>query len=120
MVGTFDLKRFDTPDEVRTFEKGRLAVVKVGGTAVGVGSGSIGMGVRFTLRMEFRTPGGTFTVTNRLHAGNLAAIGLEPGSRFEVEDLVTGHRWDWGDANYVRLDAFTRPAHVLHVVRGSR
>ncbi|TYL51255.1 alpha-1,4-glucan--maltose-1-phosphate maltosyltransferase [Agromyces mariniharenae] len=51
---------------------------------------------------------------------DLAAIGLEPGSRFEVEDLVTGHRWDWGDANYVRLDAFTRPAHVLHVVRGSR
>ncbi|MFE6255691.1 maltotransferase domain-containing protein [Agromyces sp. NPDC057865] len=51
---------------------------------------------------------------------DLAAIGLEPGSRFEVEDLVTGHRWDWGDANYVRLDAFTRPAHVLHVVRGPR
>ncbi|MGW9184978.1 alpha-1,4-glucan--maltose-1-phosphate maltosyltransferase [Agromyces sp. NPDC055661] len=51
---------------------------------------------------------------------DLAAIGLEPGTRFEVEDLVTGHRWDWGDANYVRLDAFTRPAHVLHVVRGSR
>jgi starch synthase (maltosyl-transferring) len=50
---------------------------------------------------------------------DLAAIGLEPGTRFEVEDLVTGNRWDWGDANYVRLDAFTRPAHVLHVVRGS-
>jgi len=49
---------------------------------------------------------------------DLAAIGLEPGSRFEVEDLVTGHRWDWGDANYVRLDAFTTPAHVLHVLRG--
>jgi starch synthase (maltosyl-transferring) len=50
---------------------------------------------------------------------DLAAIGLTPGIRFEVEDLVTGHRWDWGDANYVRLDAFTRPAHILHVVRGS-
>jgi starch synthase (maltosyl-transferring) len=50
---------------------------------------------------------------------DLAAIGLEPGIRFEVEDLVTGHRWDWGDANYVRLDAFTRPAHILHVVRGT-
>ena len=50
---------------------------------------------------------------------DLAAIGLTPGIRFEVEDLVTGHRWDWGDANYVRLDAFTRPAHILHVVRGT-
>nr|WP_307038592.1 alpha-1,4-glucan--maltose-1-phosphate maltosyltransferase [Agromyces ramosus] len=48
---------------------------------------------------------------------DLAAIGLTPGIRFEVEDLVTGHRWEWGDANYVRLDAFTRPAHILHVVR---
>ena len=39
--------------------------------------------------------------------------------RFEVDDLVTGHRWEWGDANYVRLDAFTRSAHIMHVVRGS-
>jgi starch synthase (maltosyl-transferring) len=50
---------------------------------------------------------------------DLAAMGLAPGIRFEVEDLVTGDRWDWGDANYVRLDAFTRPAHILHVVRSS-
>ena len=50
---------------------------------------------------------------------DLAAMGLVPGIRFEVEDLVTGDRWDWGDANYVRLDAFTRPAHILHVVRSS-
>ncbi|GAA1832409.1 alpha-1,4-glucan--maltose-1-phosphate maltosyltransferase [Agromyces salentinus] len=50
---------------------------------------------------------------------DLAAIGLAPGSRYTVEDLVTGHRWEWGESNYVRLDAFTRPAHVLHVVRGT-
>ncbi|MFF2369567.1 maltotransferase domain-containing protein [Agromyces sp. NPDC058110] len=49
---------------------------------------------------------------------DLDAIGLAPGARFTVEDLVTGNRWEWGDSNYVRLDAFTRPAHVLHVVRG--
>lgn len=35
MVGTVDLKRFDTPDEVRVFEKGRLSVVKVGGMVLG-------------------------------------------------------------------------------------
>jgi hypothetical protein len=35
MVGTVDLKRFETPDEVRIFEKGCLAVVKMGGMALG-------------------------------------------------------------------------------------
>ncbi|GAA1753887.1 alpha-1,4-glucan--maltose-1-phosphate maltosyltransferase [Agromyces humatus] len=49
---------------------------------------------------------------------DLAEIGLEPGARFEVEDLVTGTVWEWGASNYVRLDAFTRPAHILHVRRG--
>jgi hypothetical protein len=33
--GTVDLKRFETPDEVRTFAKGRLAVVRVGGMVIG-------------------------------------------------------------------------------------
>ncbi|WP_395246078.1 maltotransferase domain-containing protein [Agromyces sp. MMS24-K17] len=48
---------------------------------------------------------------------DLAALGLEPGRSFEVEDLVDGSRWEWGTSNYVRLDAFTRPAHVLRIVR---
>jgi hypothetical protein len=29
------LKRFDTPDEVRTFEKGRFEIVRIGGLTVG-------------------------------------------------------------------------------------
>ena len=41
--------------------------------------------------------------------------GAAPGSRFPVTDLITGQRWDWGEHNYVRLDAFTEPVHVLHV-----
>ncbi|MGH3704420.1 MAG: alpha-1,4-glucan--maltose-1-phosphate maltosyltransferase, partial [Agromyces sp.] len=48
---------------------------------------------------------------------DLEAIGLAPGARFEVDELVTGERWEWGASNYVRLDAFTRPAHILHVRR---
>jgi hypothetical protein len=35
MVGTVDLRRFETPDEVRVFEKGRLAIVKVGAMVLG-------------------------------------------------------------------------------------
>ena len=41
--------------------------------------------------------------------------GAAPGSRFPVTDLITGQRWEWGEHNYVRLDAFAEPVHVLHV-----
>ena len=46
---------------------------------------------------------------------DLAALGLEPGTEFEVRDLVTGQRWQWSARNYVRLDAFYEPVHILHV-----
>jgi starch synthase (maltosyl-transferring) len=48
---------------------------------------------------------------------DLSALGLEPGTLFDVRDVVTGARWVWGDANYVRLDAFQEPVHLL-VVEG--
>lgn len=35
MTGIVDLKRFESPDEVRVFEKGRLSVVRVGGMTIG-------------------------------------------------------------------------------------
>lgn len=41
--------------------------------------------------------------------------GVAPGDPFEVEDLVTGARWTWSDHNFVMLDAFTDPVHILHV-----
>ncbi|MGP6171910.1 maltotransferase domain-containing protein [Microbacterium sp. A204] len=41
--------------------------------------------------------------------------GIALGDRYEVEDLITGAVWTWSDHNYVRLDAFTDPVHVLHV-----
>jgi starch synthase (maltosyl-transferring) len=41
--------------------------------------------------------------------------GVEPGTPFEVEDLVTGAVWTWTDRNYVRLDAFAEPVHILKV-----
>ncbi len=41
--------------------------------------------------------------------------GVEPGEPFEVADLVTGAEWTWSDHNYVRLDAFHEPVHILHV-----
>ncbi len=41
--------------------------------------------------------------------------GVEPGAPFLVEDLVTGQSWTWTDHDFVRLDAFAEPVHILHV-----
>ncbi|MGX5679952.1 alpha-1,4-glucan--maltose-1-phosphate maltosyltransferase [Schumannella luteola] len=46
---------------------------------------------------------------------DLTRIGLDPDSRFTVRDLLTGDSFEWGRDNYVRLDAFTQPMHILHV-----
>jgi starch synthase (maltosyl-transferring) len=47
---------------------------------------------------------------------DLAALGLPPDTEeFGVRDLITGQRWTWGVSNYVRLDAFTEPAHILTI-----
>lgn len=41
--------------------------------------------------------------------------GVEPGTPYDVEDLVTGQVWTWADHNFVRLDAYSEPVHILHV-----
>ncbi|GHG41913.1 alpha-1,4-glucan:maltose-1-phosphate maltosyltransferase 2 [Sinomonas cellulolyticus] len=53
---------------------------------------------------------------------DLAALELDPGmldaeGRFRVDDLLSGQSWQWGEHNYVRLDAHVEPAHILHVRR---
>ncbi|WP_295783474.1 maltotransferase domain-containing protein [uncultured Microbacterium sp.] len=42
-------------------------------------------------------------------------FGIEPGATYDVEDLVTGQVFTWADHNFVRLDAFNEPVHILHV-----
>jgi starch synthase (maltosyl-transferring) len=46
---------------------------------------------------------------------DLTELGLEPGASFGVRELITGANWVWTDSNYVRLDAFTEPVHILAV-----
>nr|WP_307852530.1 alpha-1,4-glucan--maltose-1-phosphate maltosyltransferase [Glaciihabitans sp. dw_435] len=46
---------------------------------------------------------------------DLTKLGLEPGSTFDVKDLITDQRFTWGTDNYVRLDAFTEPVHILAI-----
>ena len=48
---------------------------------------------------------------------DLAALGMAPGERFRVTDEFTGSEWVWGESNYVRLDPFAEPAHLLTVHR---
>jgi starch synthase (maltosyl-transferring) len=48
---------------------------------------------------------------------DLTRFGLAPGDRFGVHDEVSGADWIWTDSNYVRLDSFTEPVHILEVRR---
>ena len=46
---------------------------------------------------------------------DLTKLGLDADARFVAHDLITGARFEWGRDNYVRLDAFGEPVHILHV-----
>ena len=53
---------------------------------------------------------------------DLESLDLEPElfdseGKFRVDDLISGQSWQWGVENYVRLDAYVEPAHILHVRR---
>jgi starch synthase (maltosyl-transferring) len=48
---------------------------------------------------------------------NMPELGLDWFDGFEVEDLLTGDTFQWQEHNFVRLDPFFQPAHVLHVRR---
>ena len=48
---------------------------------------------------------------------DMPALGFDWDSRISVTDAVTGATYDWGVHNYVRLDPFAEPAHVLTVRR---
>ena len=42
-------------------------------------------------------------------------FGIPRGTDFTVTDLITQSTFTWGGDNYVRLDAFTEPVHILRV-----
>ncbi|MGE5134945.1 MAG: maltotransferase domain-containing protein, partial [Gemmatimonadota bacterium] len=44
-----------------------------------------------------------------------AALGVDPGSAFVVTDELSGESYQWGPANYVRLDPMVAPAHIFTV-----
>ena len=47
-----------------------------------------------------------------------AELGIPPGERFVVHDLLGGGRYEWGEGrNYIELSPHTLPAHVFRVER---
>jgi starch synthase (maltosyl-transferring) len=46
---------------------------------------------------------------------DLPALGLAWNDSFVVDDEISGDTWTWGEHNYVRLDPYAEPAHVLSV-----
>lgn len=48
---------------------------------------------------------------------DMAALGLGEHDSFVVHDEITGADWSWSAHNYVRLDPFHEPAHILTVRR---
>jgi starch synthase (maltosyl-transferring) len=51
----------------------------------------------------------------------LDQLGIEPGRRFQVHDLLTDARYQWqGERNFVELDPRVVPAHIMRVRRRLR
>jgi starch synthase (maltosyl-transferring) len=48
---------------------------------------------------------------------NMPALGMDWHDQYVVHDEITGESWTWGERNYVRLDPYHEPAHVLTVRR---
>jgi starch synthase (maltosyl-transferring) len=51
---------------------------------------------------------------------DMPALGMDWEERFVAHDEVTGAEWTWGAYNYVRLDPFHEPAHIITVRRASQ
>jgi starch synthase (maltosyl-transferring) len=49
---------------------------------------------------------------------DMPALGVDDRSQFVVTDELTGESYRWGQANYVRLDPATTPAHIFTVAPG--
>ncbi|HEX3781812.1 MAG TPA: maltotransferase domain-containing protein [Pseudonocardiaceae bacterium] len=48
---------------------------------------------------------------------DMTALGMAEHERFIAHDEVTGATWDWGQANYVRLEPWRTVAHIVRVQR---
>jgi quercetin dioxygenase-like cupin family protein len=109
VAGHVELKRFETPDEVRVFEKGRLAVVRIGGMVLGRAeyepgwkwSVDVGPGVGASL-CSVEHVGMVLAGTATVAFEDGRVVELTEGSVFHVP-AVPHDSWVVGDRPYVSL-----------------
>ncbi|MCE4194832.1 alpha-1,4-glucan--maltose-1-phosphate maltosyltransferase, partial [Mycobacterium tuberculosis] len=46
---------------------------------------------------------------------DMAALGMEDYDRFWVRDEITGEEYQWGQANYIRIDPARAVAHIINM-----
>jgi starch synthase (maltosyl-transferring) len=46
---------------------------------------------------------------------DMEALGMEPYERFWVRDEITGEEYQWGQANYIRIDPGRAAAHIINM-----
>jgi quercetin dioxygenase-like cupin family protein len=104
-----DLKRFDTPDETRTFEKGRFEIVRIGG--VEIGRATYEPGWRWSLhvgpgvgaeRCAVEHVGLVLSGTATAAFADGRVIELKPGFLFHIP-AEPHDSWVVGDEPYVSL-----------------
>ena len=103
------LKRFDTPDEVRLFEKGRLEIVRMGGMTLG--RASYEPGWKWSAHVGPTVGASRCTVEHvGLVVSGTATVALDDGRVFELVEgslfyvpAVPHDSWVVGDRPYVSL-----------------
>jgi hypothetical protein len=109
VLGHVDQKRFETPDEIRTFEKGRLAVIRIGGMLLG--RAEYEPGWKWSVHVG---PGVGAALCSVEHVGMVlagtATVAFEDGRVIELTEGAAFHvpavphdSWVVGDRPYVSL-----------------
>ena len=109
MAGHVELKRFETPDELRIFEKGRLAIVRIGGMVLG--RAEYEPGWKWSVDVG---PGVSASLCTVEHVGivlaGTATVAFEDGRVIELTEGTAFHvpatphdSWVVGDRPYVSL-----------------
>jgi hypothetical protein len=113
------LRRFDTPDEVRRFEKGRLEIVRIGGMTLG--RATYEPGWKWSLHVGPTVGTGSCAVEHvGLVLAGRVAVAMDDGRMTEMGPgdlfhILPGHdSWVIGDEPYVSLhllggDEYARP-----------
>ncbi len=103
-----EIRRFDSPDETRTFEKGRVDLVKIGGITVGRASYEPGWKWSEHVRPIVGTESCEVEHVGLVLAGRVKVV-MNDGTEFEIGtgDLFAippGHdSWVVGDEPYVSI-----------------